>query len=45
LQVNFLLNRGADPRIKTGRGWTVLQEACILKQKQVAIGRVAFAPI
>lgn len=36
LQVNFLLDRGADPRIPSGRGWTVLQEACILKQKQVA---------
>jgi Holliday junction resolvasome RuvABC DNA-binding subunit len=35
--VTFLLNRGADPRIKTGRGWTLLQEAALLHQEAMCI--------
>jgi len=34
---NFLLSRGADPRIPTSKGWTILEDACTLRQEQVVM--------
>ena len=35
--VNFLLENGADPRLQNAKGWTVLQEAALLRQHAVVM--------
>jgi hypothetical protein len=35
--VAFLLNRGADPRLKMSRGWSLLQQACLQGQRALAL--------
>ena len=35
--VAFLLNRGADPRLKMPRGWSLLQQACLQGQRALAL--------
>lgn len=35
--MSFLLNRGADPRLKTPRGWSLLQLAAMQGQSNVAL--------